>query len=1729
MKKAIKNIISILICLIYTAMLLPAAYAAGESLTSIAEKFTPELFTQNEPDYAITKNIFFDPALLPIPDGVTASFTSSDSKVIEIVDVPASDTYGAYSYGKVIRDKYSDKEAVITMTLSDGTNTVTKDFNFNVVSLETKIYYSDTFRYPGYAGKFVYEVPGLKSSTPVRYTPSLTYGTGWQSLYTTEFDDETVNGRRFRTVLDNTDYNYSIRAERKFAAEEYNYTRYVFGNKPDDMVELSMRLKMEETEVPQIYIFHLWGTFINENGSTVRRQVLEMQLHRRSDGHYLSASNATGEESESYLEVRPENGEWFKLSLSFDVKNQTYDVYYNDEKLNDESHRFYMKYDNSLKIVNLNDFQFNAYRTNAGGCFYLDDMVVRTDSHFLEKNRHLYELRDEIILDSVMIESDGDFNSQGIDSDITLDYSETNAQSLMDSHNLSVEWTSDNEDVLTVNGNRIAVTKPNLDTKINLTAKIIDNNTGDFIEEIYEVKAICDEATREINEVYNALTAERLTSQVLTAVTADLTLPEFQNADVKWISNSPYLTNDGKITRGDEDRNVTLSAVISNDGTSFSARKSFEITILAKGKKVYSADNLYYPGKENLELSKANLQYWDNESTLQADRYTNTVTVDDDYNYVMASQRVNANSNDYNFTKYTFTKAVQKKGEVSFRFKLLHTQKPQLYIFQLFGQTLNENNSISPKQAAEIKIEYTGSGGYIKSASPEIYVHNGELDTNRWYTMKIAFDNGKKVYDIYLDGEKLNNTPIEYFNNLAGVTDIGQIDFINMTAFRYNGYRDKAGAKLYVDDVTAVGYEGIEMQTVLYDDGIYRTTDATGVITGSADGKLYIYNPDGKAKEGTAILAGFENGKLIWTKKQDVSLTANHRATILKYADLDIPYSENVEVKAYFFGKGNISPKTEDSAINNSLRDMKPVTMHDSETGNDYKVLNMLGENIMRCYYTMQCTSADGKKLYFHDADFNLYEYNMEKEEGRFLDRLLNDYVIVTSPLNNVFYVNKDHEIIKMDCVTCEKTLVTKIPEEYCTGRASMLQVNNDESLISIEWADLKLEKHEDGTVHKSRFPVYDAVAGEWILDVTYEFDTPWYAPNHKSINPNPEMGHLELFAHEGDHIKDRVWVMNLETGVPYNVYVQKPYSETESGESAGHEGWTYDGKHVFFVGGASRIGGYSGFTWVGYDGNDRRYITEGAFCHAGIHPYTDRWAIADTVYNGIDSTITLIDCWTGDKYPVATVHQTGVDPGHCHPNFSFDGKTAVFGMYDEKDVISIGWADVSRYIDSAPEVYKYNLSDNCTIETAERENKGEPKKVNKNGQTSYYIPADGSMRVQYRGEELESVMADITVKYLDEGTEDIIIEYFVWTTGETNKLVRHTAKLPRTGSGKWIEKTISLNSINLENMELLEGDFLIKGGTKGAYIESVSVMPKKEVSREEILNTLNFEKISAEPIHMVTKDLNLPAVIGKDKAEILWKSSNESIITNDGKVIRNATEEKTVTLTATVPEVADFTPVKYNLTVLPSTYNVYKVQNFCYPGDDKSSPVMSGSFINSPNSKTLSVDEDGNYYASFNFGEGGLANGNSASASLFDGLNKHQTVYLYTNIKLSGESKNGIDVRATIRNASTNAVVGNAITIARIKENNVYTNTGSKLAGTLESDTFTPVIFKIDLLTSSGAIKVGNGEWVEINSFASNYTYPTDGTNHMLGALNFVRAGSSTPEGVLMISEAAAYTKTLN
>ena len=319
-----------------------------------------------------------------------------------------------------------------------------------------------------------------------------------------------------------------------------------------------------------------------------------------------------------------------------------------------------------------------------------------------------------------------------------------------------------------------------------------------------------------------------------------------------------------------------------------------------------------------------------------------------------------------------------------------------------------------------------------------------------------------------------------------------------------------------------------------------------------------------------------------------------------------------------------------------------------------------------------------------------------------------------------------------------------------------------------------------------------------------------------------------------------------------------------------------------------------------------------------------------------------------------------------------------------------------------------------------------------------------------------------------------------------------------------------------------------LSGDETHAYIVTASEYDDgiAGLSKEEALRMVAFEKICTEPTSMITKDINLPATAGEGDITIQWATSDADVITKDGKVTRHIIESKNVTLTAMVTDSEGTTSVRYNLTVLPQIYNVFNTQTFYYPNDDMANPKLSGSFLNSTKGKTLSLDDEGNYYATFDFGAEGLGSGQTACATTYSATDKHQVVYLYVNLKTEGEFKNGVDVRTTVRNASTNADQGKSINIARIRGNLVMTNAGSKIAGTLNSDGFTPVIFKVDLLNSTGAIKVGNGDWVAINSFAESYAYPTDGTKHMLGSLNFMRAAGSTPEGTVSISEAVAYTE---
>ncbi len=90
----------------------------------------------------------------------------------------------------------------------------------------------------------------------------------------------------------------------------------------------------------------------------------------------------------------------------------------------------------------------------------------------------------------------------------------------------------------------------------------------------------------------------------------------------------------------------------------------------------------------------------------------------------------------------------------------------------------------------------------------------------------------------------------------------------------------------------------------------------------------------------------------------------------------------------------------------------------------------------------------------------------------------------------------------------------------------------------------------------------------------------------------------------------------------------------------------------------------------------------------------------------------------------------------------------------------------------------------------------------------------------------------------------------------------------------------------------------------------------------QTVADSISVDTITTETANLITKNLALPTEI--DGQSVTW-SSNSDAVTNTGVVTRHATEEKAVTLTATVGDVTK----EINLTVAPLTTMVIYQNNF--------------------------------------------------------------------------------------------------------------------------------------------------------------------------------------------------------
>ena len=517
-------------------------------------------------------------------------------------------------------------------------------------------------------------------------------------------------------------------------------------------------------------------------------------------------------------------------------------------------------------------------------------------------------------------------------------------------------------------------------------------------------------------------------------------------------------------------------------------------------------------------------------------------------------------------------------------------------------------------------------------------------------------------------------------------------------------------------------------------------------------------------------------------------------------------------------------------------------TVVDEMSGRTYNVLDFFDGAAIKNYFTMPLTSADDTRFYFRDASFRIYEYNMVTGMCTYIDTgMWNwEHSFVCDGQNNFYYLNQQFEFIRMDCDDHSKkevVAVWPVEQRPKTFGGIMLQTTYDGKWLSINAGD------QTGFLQSRycAFPVCNTETGEWNWFAAYygnfkHVADGYVAANHGCINPI--YPNLQFFAHEGAPVWDRVWVVDMDTQTYKNVSGQRMLSVGDMGlTSACHEFWCHCGQHIGWAasggGWVSRksmypdqyIGGYAIANW---DGSDLKMVSlEKGTNHPSISP-DHRWGVGDTSLSvGNPNRLYLYDLLTGEN--ILLCAPPCIDnPGHPHPQFSWDGTKVFFGCGDESFSYSrVGWIDISDIIEERQDLNggQYDLSDSCETFGYEGFNHYIEPLKDENGETYYRIPKGNKMNVNIKPAVVENWGAKIKLKvtYLDKGKSDVNLHYKMYTLeGDVGGIYDRNIYLERNDTGKWITKELVIDSIDTANPMPMKTDIQISGVFSDAHIKSV-------------------------------------------------------------------------------------------------------------------------------------------------------------------------------------------------------------------------------------------------------------------------------------------------------------------
>lgn len=343
----------------------------------------------------------------------------------------------------------------------------------------------------------------------------------------------------------------------------------------------------------------------------------------------------------------------------------------------------------------------------------------------------------------------------------------------------------------------------------------------------------------------------------------------------------------------------------------------------------------------------------------------------------------------------------------------------------------------------------------------------------------------------------------------------------------------------------------------------------------------------------------------------------------------------------------------------------------DQQTGVTIRALGAAGDNTGHQYFTamswmsdnrhmLLCTQIDEeKKGIYVKADI------FDGSANVILDQL--DWGRGLVSKQDCFYYYDGPSIYEFNLISGQtRTVCTLQQDEIVYGP---LSITNDGKRMGIYWR--KGSEWIIGTA--------DTENGHVRMAANPGFEEPFPIANHAMINP--VYPNLVFFSHEGqtEHISDRIYMIDTDSGTMKNAFHQKKLENGELAEFVGHEMWAADGEHLYFVKYPQSPLKPTGVYRVEKWGREWEFINgDYRYWHAAPSP-DGRFVVADTIEDDAVSKIVLINLESRTSKLLCQLPMWREHPGHPHPMFSPDSKRVSFTFADEQKNLWIGVIDIEQ------------------------------------------------------------------------------------------------------------------------------------------------------------------------------------------------------------------------------------------------------------------------------------------------------------------------------------------------------------------------------------------------------------------------------------------------------------------